>query len=148
MPAKDQMLEVVRRAMEEFINKGNIKVLDEVCTDDYVWHPGDVAPTMDKEMHQIDHQQLRNAFPSLRMEVNDMVAEGDKVTTTFTMTSVHKGPLTDRTRGGVAIMGTGRRVTWSGVTVHRISDDGKIAEGWLNYDRAGFEQQLGLATRI
>jgi predicted ester cyclase len=143
MPAKDQMLKTVGRAMEEFINKGNSKVLDEICTDDYVWHPGDVASAMYKEMHQIDHQQLRNAFPNLRMQVNDMVADGDKVTTHFTLTGVHKGPLVDRTRGGVTMMGSGRRITWSGVTVHRITDDGKIAEGWLNYDRAGFEQQLG-----
>jgi predicted ester cyclase len=147
--SKDDNLKLVKRALDEFINNGHTeKASKDLFTDDYVWHPGDVAPQMDREMHVIDHGELRKAFPDVHGKIDSQVADGDEVVSHFTMTGTHRGPLVDRTRGGATVMGTGRKVTWHGVTVHRIKG-GKIAEGWLHYDRAAFEQQIGYSpTRI
>src|SRR5436190_18699586 len=134
---KDENIKLVSRALDEFVNKGNgKKVAEDLFTDDYVWHPGDVAPKMDAEMHVIDNLELRKAFPDIHCKVDEQTGDGDQVITHFTMTGTHRGPLVDRTRGGATIMGTGRKVTWRGVTVHKLRG-GKIAEGWLHYDRAG-----------
>jgi len=143
--SRDDNLKLVRRALDEFVNKGNGRIADELFSADYVWHPGDIAPTMDREMHVIDNGELRKAFPDLKLTILDMVADGDKVTTHFSATGTHKGPLVDRVLGGITHMGTGKKVAWKGMTVHRIAD-GKIAEGWLNYDRAGFQRQLMLGA--
>lgn len=138
---------LVRRVVDEVINKGNVAFLREVCTPDYVWHPGDVAPTMDLDMHIIDHEQMHTAFPDMHQDITSIAATGDTVTTRFTMKGTHRGPLVDRTRGGRILMATGKPVTWSGVVVHRIVN-GKIEEGWLNYDRPGFEEQIGLLPLV
>jgi predicted ester cyclase len=38
---------------------------------------------------------------------------------------------------------TGKQVTGSGISIHRIAD-GKIAEAWVNFDTLGMLQQLGV----
>jgi len=136
-------MEVARSVVEEFINKHNLDYVREVTPADDVWHPGDVAPAMDLEMHIIDHQQMQDAFPDMQMQVTNMVCNGDIVTIHFTMEGTHRGPLVDRTRGGRVIMATGKKVHWSGAVIQRFVN-GKVAEGWLNYDRPAFEEQIGL----
>lgn len=145
-PVADQCqqdMEVAQSVVNEFINNHNLDYLRQVTTPDYVWHPGDVAPAMDLEMHIIDHGQMQDAFPDLQMQITNMVCTNDLVTIQFTMEGTHRGPLVDRTRGGRVLMATGKKVHWTGAVIQRFVD-GKIAEGWLNYDRPGFEEQIGV----
>jgi predicted ester cyclase len=140
--------QLVATALDEFINKGHgQEAADKYFTADYIWHPGDVAPQMDRQMHVIDQGEFRKAFPDVHFHIDQQyAADGERVVSHFTAEGTHRGPLVDRTRGGATIMGTGRKITWKGVVVHRIAG-GKIAEGWLHYDRANFEAQLGFAPR-
>ncbi|GAA2586012.1 hypothetical protein GCM10010304_31300 [Streptomyces roseoviolaceus] len=64
------------------------------------------------------------------------MAQGDRVCTRWTFHGRHKGDF-------LGIPPTGKDVTMTGTTVHRCTPDGKIAEGWWEYDRLGLMQQLG-----
>jgi steroid delta-isomerase-like uncharacterized protein len=77
------------------------------------------------------------AFPDLRVTVEDMVAEDDKVATHWTMHGTHDGPLS-------GIPATGKQVTVKGVTTKRITD-GKVVEEWALIDMLGMMQQLSTA---
>jgi predicted ester cyclase len=139
--AREANLRLVRGLVDEFINKGNLDYAHQVWSQDYQWHPGDgVSPTMDRISHRDDFARLRATFPDLHLEIEDMVAEGDKVVTRFRLTGTHANPLNQA--NGNVIAATGKRISWTGVTIHRIAD-GKVAEGWINYDRAGIDEQLG-----
>ncbi len=61
----------------------------------------------------------RTAFPDMNPTVEDVLAEGDKVVTRWTMRGTHQG--------GIEKFGppTGRQIEVEGITIHRI-EGGKI----------------------
>ena len=79
---------------------------------------------------------LLAAFPDISFTVEDMIAEGDKVVTRWTMNATHKGQF-----GGIPP--TGKRVSITGVDISRIVT-GKFVESWMYSDRVGLMQQLGV----
>ena len=74
------------------------------------------------------------AFPDLRITVEDVVAEGDRVVARIT----YWGTQRERFAG---IPASGRRMQVSGVDIHRV-EDGRIAETWSMFDMAAAHQQL------
>jgi steroid delta-isomerase-like uncharacterized protein len=128
---------LARRVLEEMFNKGNLNLADEVFAPDYVDHdpamPEDIrGPEGFKEYVSI----FRTAFPDIHLEIEDQVAEGDKVVTRWTGTGTHEGDL-------MGIAPTGNKVTLPGMEIVRISG-GKLAEGWEGYDSMVLMEQLGV----
>ena len=80
----------------------------------------------------------RAAFPDVRSEVEDQIAEGDKVVTRWTSRGTHEGDL-----NGIAP--TGKAMETSGVTIERIAGD-RIVEVWVAKDDLGMLQQLGVVS--
>ena len=79
---------------------------------------------------------MHSAFPDLQMNVEDMIAEGDKVVARVRMSGTHQGEF-------MGIDPTGNRVEISGIDILRVAD-GKIVEHWGNFDDLGMMQQLGV----
>lgn len=75
------------------------------------------------------------ALPDLTYVIDDIVAEGDKTATIFTMRATHKGTY-------MGIAPTGKQVTIKGVSIWRF-DKGKIAESWDLNDTLGIMRQIG-----
>lgn len=131
--------ELSRRILEEVWNKRNLDAADEMLAPNLVAHD----PQSPMAVRGIDEykQFVRyylNAFPDCHITVEDQIAEGQMVMTRWTVTSTHKGNLG-------AIPATGRKMSVTGITCTRI-ENGKIAEGWTNWDTLGMLQQLGLVA--
>ncbi len=77
---------------------------------------------------------LRAAFPDLRLTVEEMVSEGDKVSVRCTARGTHQGEFW-------GVPPTGSRVAWEVISIVRLAG-GKIAERWSQSDVAGLRQQL------
>lgn len=125
---------------ERLFNRGDLTIIDEVFSDDYVEHANigpDIPPTRDAVRQFVP--MLRAAFPDLHYEVEDVVAEGDKVVGRMTVTGTHQGDFA--TPGG-AIPATGRQVRWSEIHIGRFAN-GKLVEHWVQQDVMGLMQQLG-----
>ncbi len=75
-------------------------------------------------------------FSDQKYTIVDQVAEGDRVTTRTTWEGTHIGEYE-------GLAPTGRRVKVSGISIARIAD-GQIVERWIEIDRLGWLQQLGL----
>jgi predicted ester cyclase len=102
------MKELVHRLVE-IVNAGDLDAIDEVAT-------GDIARSAKGWVGP-----FRDSFPDFRMEVVDVIAEGDKVVGWFKCSGTHEGEW----RGRPA---TGRR--FEGVDeiyVFRVRD-GKLAD--------------------
>lgn len=69
-------------------------------------------------------------------QIQDQVAEGDKVATLLLCRGVHE-------RGLPGIPATGNQLEVTARVVHRI-ENGKPAEKWSDKDTLGFLQQLGV----
>jgi predicted ester cyclase len=69
----------VRRCVEEIWNKGNLAVVDELLTTDYVFHhPNGMVLHGPEEYKQLVGV-VRSAFPDLHFTIDDIVAEEDKI---------------------------------------------------------------------
>jgi steroid delta-isomerase-like uncharacterized protein len=79
--------------------------------------------------------QIRNAFPDIELMIEDIFAVDDKVTVRWVATGIHKGD-------GLGYPPSHSRVRISGITIARIVN-GKIVEGWDNWDRLGMLEQIG-----
>ena len=121
----EQNKAIVRRLWEEVWNKADLAVADEIFDAAYAEHEKGWAATW------------LAAFPDTHFAVEDMIAEGDKVVTRFSVRGTHQGALWD-------IAPTGRQITINGIWIHRLAD-GKIVEGrdWGQGDWLGLMQQLG-----
>ncbi|GAB3904556.1 hypothetical protein GCM10029964_098490 [Kibdelosporangium lantanae] len=79
--------------------------------------------------------RLRTAFPDLRVAVEDVIAEGDKVVCRNRVTGTHLGEYMGRPA-------TGRTVSYEEIFVVRFAD-GLIAETWGVVDVLTQLRQLG-----
>jgi len=125
---------LLRRYGEEVFGKGNVALSDEFLSPDYVHHDPGVPPGREGRIQMAEMH--RTAWSDLDFTVEDLVAEGDKVAFRWTISGTHVGEW-------MGIPPTGKRVTWSGIGIHRIVD-GKIVESWDMVDNLGLMQQLGI----
>src|SRR5690606_20492053 len=79
---------------------------------------------------------FRAALSDVVMSVDKVVAEGDYVAESLTLTGVHTGPF-------LGIPPTGRPVKIMSVNLCRI-EDGLVRERWGTSDDLGMLQQLGI----
>ena len=132
---------IVRRLIEEVWNKGNLSVVDELFTPNYEHHdPSTPDFGRGPESERKRATLYRNAFPDVRLTVEDIIAEGETVVTRWSCRATHKGELS-------GIAPTGKQINISGVTVARLSN-GKFAETYVNWDALGLMQQLGVVPEL
>ena len=115
----------------------NPDILEEVYAPDVVWHEPD------QEIRGLEQAKkfvsaYKTAFPDLKITVEDVIAEGDKVVSRVTLRGTHQGETEEFGPP------TGRQIEGGGITISRI-EGGKIVEDWDSYDNLTTLQQLGLA---
>lgn len=132
---------LMRRFIEEVFNKKNMAAIDELIAPDHIDHSPTAAhlPSGIEGARQAIGMMLA-AFPDMRVTVEDMIAEGDKVAFRMTSRGTQQGAFG-------SIPPTGKQVTISTIDIVRI-EDGKIAEEWGIDDVMGLLQQLGVIPAI
>ena len=113
-----------------------MEIVDELWAPNYVNYDPTNPEFRDLEGLKQWVVMVRNAFPDFKVTVDDMIAEGDKVATRWTVRGTHKGDFGK-------IVATGKQVTITGITLSRIVD-GKTVENWWSSDNLGMLQQLGV----
>ncbi|MCX4982893.1 ester cyclase [Streptomyces sp. NBC_00572] len=125
-----------RRLLEMFASEQELALLDTVLAEGYHDHD----PTNEQDVIGMDAvrrevEMWRGGF-DFAFTVDDQIAEGDRVCTRWTWKGSHTGDF-------MGLQPTGMEVTMTGTVIHRCRDDGKIAEGWWQYDLLGLMAQLG-----
>jgi steroid delta-isomerase-like uncharacterized protein len=124
-----------RRVWEEAFNKGNMSVADETIAANYAYHGLMGMEAKGPEGFKQMVTMFRTAFPDLHVAVEDMIAEGEKVVSYYTMTGTHKGEL-------MGIAPTGKKVKFQGIVIVRWVG-GKEVEAKGVDDMLAMMQQLG-----
>ena len=131
---------LIRRFYEEVFNKRNLVAINDFYAPDHIDHtlpPGlPVGPEGTKQAIAT----MLEGFADLRITIEDMIAEGDKVVVRFTTHGTQLGTL-----GGDPP--TGEQVADSTIEITRIAG-GKSVEDWGLDDRLGMLQQLGLVPAM
>lgn len=129
---------IILRLTEEVWNKGDLDVVDELCSPDLVVHMA--APDMPSGSEGLKAfvSMYRGAFPDLKVTSDFEIAEGDMVANRWIARSTHSGEL-------MGIPATGKQIESTGISVARIAG-GKIAEMWNESDQLDLMQQLGVVS--
>lgn len=130
---------IVRRYQEAY-NNCDFDALAELVSAD-VLTPNIIAgmpPGL--EGAKVVHQTTLIGMPDYHTNIEDLIAEGDKVVARVTMTGTHTGNFW-------GIPPTGRRVNLTGIYIVRIKD-GKIVEHWGEENGMIVFRQLGFKTKL
>ena len=132
-----QESKITMRRYLDVYEQGNIDLLDELLAPDYINHtPATPELPIGPEGAKGVVSMFRAGMPDLKVVVEDMIAEGDKVDTRYTLEGTHEGEL-------FGVPPTGKRLSIKSITVERVSE-GKIREHWRVTESLDMMQQLGV----
>jgi steroid delta-isomerase-like uncharacterized protein len=125
---------IVRRFIDEAFVNGRPDALDEIVSDRFTprtW------PSVEPGVESLKQTVTRMAsgLSDVRFEIEDLIAEGDRVAARLTAHAVHRGDF-------MGIAAAGKGYTIDEIHIFRITD-GKIAEHWHVADMLGMMRQLG-----
>jgi serine phosphatase RsbU (regulator of sigma subunit) len=137
---------IFRRYAEEVGNQQNFEIVDEIF-ERYISHQPD-GSTLQRGPEDVNrfHREFHSAFSNFHINIEEQIAEGDKVVSRYTMRGTHQ-------RAFRGLAPTGKEVELKAVTIFRFSPEGKVVETWDSYDqlslmRQSTEQELRLARSI
>ncbi len=128
---------IIRRYFDEVWNGGNLDLIDQFFAPDYVNHSPSPGQGQGSAALKALIAMFRGAAPDLRITVDDLLAEGDRVASRWTARGTHTG------EGLLGLPPTGRVIVGETIAIDRFAD-GRIVEHWARRDDLGLFQQLGL----
>ena len=132
---------LTRRFYDEAINQGNLDLIDELVSEDFVEHeefPG--LPTTGPEAPKAALGMFLAAFPDLQITADELIAEGDKVVVRATMSGTHQGEF-------MGMPATNKTFAVKAIDIIEIRD-GKATAHWGMTDQVAMMEQLGLAPEM
>lgn len=129
--------QTIQRFIDEVINQQNLDAIDDLV------HPAYELRSPDRQVR--GRAALREflsayheAFPDLRITINDLVCAADRAVLIFTLTASQQGDF-------MGLAATGRKISIDGMICSRV-DNGRIIEEWELLDQLTLFRQLGLVA--
>ena len=130
----EQNKATVRKFEEEFKNKANHAIVDELMTADYRAHGfGPVA--LDRAGMKQLGRSVVTAFPDVHVTIETLLADGDIVVTRCSVKGTHKGTFN-------GIPATNKPIAFAEMHMYKLAG-GKIVEQWSNVDLLAILTQIG-----
>jgi steroid delta-isomerase-like uncharacterized protein len=129
-----QPRELVERLHATLLQARDPAVVDEFFSRDFVSHNNPPGFPPGVEGVKRFFTTFRDAFPDIEVEIDELVADGERVAVATTFTGTHQGEL-------MGVAPTGRRVSVTGIDVVRVAG-GKIVEHRGLTDIVGLMRQL------
>ena len=126
--------DLVHRFYEE-VSAGNLSIVDELISDDFVEHEVFPGIPANKDGVKQFFGMLRSAFPDLRMEAQEVLADGELVSVRGRFTGTHQGDW-------MGMPATGRSIDVTAIDILRLGES-KFTEHWGVMDAMTMMQQLG-----
>ncbi|HEY8945207.1 MAG TPA: ester cyclase [Polyangiaceae bacterium] len=134
-PIASENERVVRSLYEDCINRGELSRLRHLVSDEFLGPRGERGPDGFAEAIR----GLLHAFPNIRFTVDDVFGEGDRVAIRWTWRGTHENAFR-------SYAPTHQQVETTAIAIYQLRD-GKIVRTWLQSDRLGVLQQLGVVPR-
>ena len=128
----EQNKELIRQFYTELINQRKIELVDQIISPDFDDH---AAQGRGLEQFKALYSTMVAIFPDIRVSLEDLIAEGDKVVARVEISA----------RQAKSFRGfppADKQVTYSGMDIFRI-EDGKVVERWTQRDFLGMLERLG-----
>ena len=126
--------ELLRRFYKDVYVDWNMSFADEVVSPQFTSHDWPAGFPTGPEAFRAYYDELRKTVPDARYEVDDLIAEGDRVVVRWRLLGTHKGEFQ-------GIAPTGRKIVLKGIAIYRV-EDGKLMERWVVSDLYGVLEQI------
>jgi steroid delta-isomerase-like uncharacterized protein len=120
--ATEENKAIVRRWFEEVWNQRNVAAIDALAAESFTLHHVALPSAIDLQTYKHYHPAFMAAFPDFHVEIDDIIAEGDRVAVRFTQRATHQGEL-------MGIPPSGKQVTQPGLAIYRV-EGGNLVEAW------------------
>jgi steroid delta-isomerase-like uncharacterized protein len=129
---------ILHRWFEQVWNLGREEAIDELMAEDVVTHG------LQEDLHgpaafKPFYRQFRSAFPDMRITVEEVLIDGDMIAARCSVSGTHTGP-------GLSVPASGKPTSVTGMCMARVKD-GKMIEGWNNFDFLALYQQIGMSLQ-
>jgi len=126
---------VVERFVEEYKNRHNIDVVDELVHENCAVHIPLPGLPQGREGMRVNGNLVTAAFPDVHVEREFMCADDDIVLERAVAKATHQGEL-------MGVQPEGAPVTWTELHAYRVRN-GQITEVWSEPDLLGIMVQIG-----
>jgi steroid delta-isomerase-like uncharacterized protein len=125
----------VEQAVEAF-NRADEAYFD-LYTDDVTIHglPGTGGP-VDRQGTMDFYRALWSAFPDLKIEPVEMIADRDLLAARLRVKGTHRGEI-------MGVAPSGNEIDVEQITIFKLDDEGRCTERWVRLDELSFLQQIG-----
>jgi len=127
---------LARRWFEEVWNQGSEAAIEAMFNPEGKCYgfPGADSVLVGPEAFKQIHRDFCRAFPDQHITIEDVIAEGDRVTVRWRATMTHLG-------GGLGLAPSGKKASITGASFIVVRD-GQITEGWNQVSIPDLLQQL------
>ena len=133
----DEIRESIQELVEQAFNQGNVEIVDEGYTADYISHPPETVEEFKQAI-----LALRAAMPDLVAATDMIVVEGNMAAFRFTVSGTFENEMA---LGDMpALPATGEPVVAAINIVLRFNEQGQVVEEWDEIDNLGWLTQLGV----
>lgn len=126
---------LVDRVWNEAVESGEVDVIDDALTDDYVGHtPGAPGGIRGPDGFKQYVRTLREAFPDLAVTIDDRLVTEEAIVDRYTMRGTHEGSFK-------GIPPTDTEIEFTGIVIHYV-ENGKVRKDVSEFDVLDVMQQL------
>jgi steroid delta-isomerase-like uncharacterized protein len=126
---------LIHRWFDEVWNQGSAAAIAELMAPVCAVH-GLAPVSLDAAGFMDFYRMFRETFPDVHVRIDDIISEGNIVAARYSATGTHRG-------NGLGFAATNLPVSFTGMVFVRV-ENGKLVEGWNNYDQLGMMQRLGV----
>ena len=136
----EEQNKAIFRQFTEELNKGNLEFGREICAPEFAYYEpsGATEPKSLEETIEAFKMHLQ-VFPDLHIEIQELVAKGDKLIARSSITGTHTGE-------GLGIPATGNKIKLSAIEIWQMKN-GKGLVAWSDSDILGLMMQLGMELK-
>ena len=132
--SQEQMKETFRTVIEAAYGAGKLEALDDLFAPDFEEHQAGITPpTLEGLKGSIAY--LRNAFPDLKVTIEEMAVDGDRLWARLSGRGTHRGTF-------ASVPPTGKPFTVTVMDEARFKG-GRIVEHWGVADQLALMVQIG-----
>jgi predicted ester cyclase len=131
----EENVALFRQFVDELINNRNVGVIDTMVAEDFVEHGGLPGFPEGRDGLKQLFSAVLGGFPDLQAQVEDSIAQGDKVMLRMTWRGTQTRPF-------LFLPPSDKEATFGVIDIVRVVD-GKLAEHWGITDQLSAFQQLG-----
>lgn len=136
----EQLKAITREGFERMFNSGELDYVDQAIAPDATDHQEPEGTDFQAHLKEVI-TVLRKAFPDLRFEIHEILADPHVVACRSTMTGTHQGPLNIGPMAALAI--TGAKVEVPHMHFFRYDETGRVTDMWHTWNTLLLARQLG-----